>query len=156
MQREAFFPRNFHSLSTGIFDIPDLKSLIAEKKLNRSRSRFCDRDHWISRSRSSCDFLTKWRSPIAIAIAKKRSRSTIKRSPITHALFISMKSSNFWHSGAFIKQIFFYNFIMNSVQSFKTLLLTPLEPILINSSSFCQVLKFLWKFNVLSSFSLKF
>ena len=64
------------------------KRLIAEKKLKRSRSRFCDRDHWISRSRSSCDLLTKWRSPIAISIAKKRSRSTIKRSPITHALLI--------------------------------------------------------------------
>ena len=58
------------------------KRLIAEKKLKRSRSRFCDYYHWISQSRSSCDLLTKWRSPIA----KKRSRSTIKRSPISHAL----------------------------------------------------------------------
>ena len=41
------------------------------------------------RSRSSCDLLTKWRSPIAISISKKRSRSTIKRSTISHALSLS-------------------------------------------------------------------
>ena len=67
------------------------KRLIAEKKLKRSRSRFCDRDHWILRSRSSSDLLTKWRSPIAIAKKDRDRRSNDRRSVMpwrTHTFYL--------------------------------------------------------------------
>ena len=40
--------------------IDSWKMLIDQRSLKKLR--FCVRDHWISRSRSSCDLLIKWRS----------------------------------------------------------------------------------------------